>query len=106
MLYNKEWEKPAVKLEPWQQVLLEAALYLNTHGWTRGTFKNQLGQVCIMGAFACIVPDMPDRQAAIFTALCEFERYVGQSTASWNDQPHRTKEEVIAALEGAANKGE
>lgn len=101
MLYNTEWEKPAVRLELWQQHLLDAAEYIRKHGWCQGQPSDSLGRVCAMGAlYVTTLVETTPAEAATRLAW-----HLGFSTnsyvAGWNDNPDRTKEEVIAAMEAA-----
>lgn len=108
MLYNKEWEKPAVepKLEPWQEDLLKAAQLLREQGWCQLAAREGTA-MCVSRAIADATQSS-DRQAAAVNALLGHlsPRYVsanlGPSIISWNDTKGRTKEEVITALEAAA----
>ncbi len=106
MLYNKEWEKPAVKLEPWQEHLLAAAQYIRDHGWCQRASYEWNNSACVMGALnSTKLPGMRNHGATA-TKFALFLGLPGNSfVAAWNDAPGRTKEEVIAALEAAA-KGE
>lgn len=50
---------------------------------------------CGFGAIIAAYPDDWSHQDAVFTAV---NRYINSSLPAWNDQPGRTKEEVIAAF--------
>lgn len=102
-------EAPVV-LEPWRQHLLAAAECLRVWGWCQGTGK--IGnRRCVQNAISYVVGaiNIVEMNAKPITAYHEANKklgsylgILGESTDSWNDQPGRTVEEVIAALEGAA----
>lgn len=103
-------EAPVI-LEPWQQHLLNAAQYIRDHGWCQLTSKNDKGEVCLEGAIsqgvlqAQGVKKYNKQTSDLFCAADrKVRRYLQLTYPShyWNDQNGRTKEEVIAALEGAA----
>lgn len=103
MLYNTEWEKPAVKLEPWQQHLLDAAEYIRIHGWCQGRPSDSMGRVCVMGALHATKLFGMHTYAEAANRLAWHLRFPNYGyVAGWNDNPDRTKEEVIAAMEAAA----
>ncbi len=97
-------------LTPCQQHLLDAAEYIRTWGWYQGGLF--LGhKACLLGAIYASAgyADLarartPNISHAIEKERKAVERYLDRGNiASWNDEPGRTKEEVIAALEGAAH---
>ena len=47
MLYDKRWE-----LDKAGKVLLEAAEYMEEHGWCREEFFDDTGAVCLLGAIS------------------------------------------------------
>ena len=101
------------------ETLDKAADHIVTHGWYQGYFwpndGHELGYppyvdgdpCCALGAIA-VVEEMD--QVLVYS---EPMRFVGEhlglkpaEVADWNDMPYRTKEEVLAALRGAAKRAE
>lgn len=98
-------------------VLDGAAAVIRRNGWHQGAFSafssgRKLAErpVCAMGAINIVTCGRPDQSgygeehtlsSAAYSAL---ERHLGidHSAGAWNDNPDRTVEEVLAALEGAA----
>lgn len=111
MLYDKKWDKPVeVELEPWRKHLLDAAQYIRDHGWCQhnSTAPDGSGRVCAVGALGYVAAEYgydyihsPDYH----TAFQKLQLELSTSIPHWNDQPSRTKEEVIAAFEQAARRG-
>lgn len=108
MLYDKErWEPKPQKLEPWQQCLLDAANRIRKKGWCQGMGVNRWGEMCALGAIGSIDASTTARTMAarMLVRYLNAPPYVGYPSVhipAWNDASGRTKEEVIAALEGAA----
>lgn len=106
MLYDKKWDKElpvTPTLEPWQQLLLDAAQYIRDHGWCQHQLMNRHGAVCLAGALES-APGWKNAQDAI-EAVARLQPHASIWVSVWNDKPGRTKEEVIAVLEKAAKKG-
>lgn len=96
MLYDPSKAKP-VDAAGW--ILWNAADYIEAHGWCQGTIKVGV-RVCAMGALS---ESIGDRNHVIAQdAVNRLTARVGTYVAQWNDDPGRTKEEVIAALRAAA----
>lgn len=104
------------KTEQWRLDLLKAADVIRERGLAKHTLCDAKGGVCIRGAILVAMSatpapfplswkmldninaeDFSQRDTAVRT-------YLGSQvpTNYWNNHPERTKEEVIAALEGAA----
>lgn len=82
-----------------QEVLLEAAEYLELYGWIQGEMGAFGGPCCIVGATVSVDP-LGEARAEAQLAV---RRYLSvDSLPLWNDAPGRTAAEVIAALRGAA----
>lgn len=100
---------PAVvtPIEPWRQVLLDAAQRIRERGWCRGTVCDSKGRNCAIGAIHKYtrvngIVTHPSTPGEFYPAQRQFAKIVGGSVSRWNDLPGRTQEEVIAALEAAA----
>lgn len=89
------------KVDKVGQVLLDAADYIEKHGWVRGSFHNSEG-VCIWGAIL-----MVRKPNSIVTDACLQRMYktTGQGIIGYNDFTAKNKQEVIAMLRKAAVNG-
>ena len=93
---------------PTAKVLRDAAAYIEQHGWCSHKLHDGSGSVCVVGALNMVLygkpisfgPNRPERPLA-----CDaIHRFVGNKSAvDWNNTPGRTKAEVVAALNGAAD---
>ena len=90
-------------------VLREAASYLETRGWKRGDMGNHGGPRCAVGALHSAVGAQDyshlscnDEELVEAAWTLAEERIPCQSLSRWNDQPHRTAEEVISTLRTVA----
>lgn len=113
MYYDERKEVVAeapIQLEPWRRTLLRAADYIRNNGWCQGSYYNFGSDgktaVCMLGAIVKVENlrerDLSEKHPAVAGLL----KYVGTPTVpAYNDVLGRTKEEVIAALEGAARAG-
>jgi hypothetical protein len=77
------------------QRLRAAATYMDEHGWTQGTEKNNAGQVCLTGAIRFCAPQNGDDY--LIRAVL---RHRNQAE-TWNDQNGRTDSEVLDILRTA-----
>lgn len=85
-----------VTLEPWRQVLLDAADYIETYGWCQHDIRDEQGRVCIVGAMKAV---RRDNAVMAFEILSKNLRML---PSRWNDDVHRTKEQVVAKLREVA----
>jgi hypothetical protein len=78
--------------------LRTAAMVIEKHGWVQGKFGSELCGFCILGAMlhTCDVTNITRAQMFLDTITGLY------GVAHWNDQPGRTKEEVLALLTQAA----
>lgn len=90
------------------EILDRTISILFEHGWTKGRFHNDAGEVCVRGALAFargeekIFLHTPyDREEHYIVKACP--RIVGSHgwISMWNDHPDRTFDEVIEVLEKA-----
>jgi hypothetical protein len=95
-----------IKWAPWQENLLKAAQYIREHGWCQHRMEDTDGRVCLVGAIKRTLGMSLD--SLVFgIEFNKMDTFIGdKDLGGWNDNPSRTKEEVIAALEGAAKRGE
>ena len=87
---------PSVKrLDRIDESILEAARYLQEHGWIQGRARDRMGRTCLYGALEFI-----DLYSSTM-ALGRIGKYLGViNPVHWNDVKGRTKDEVIDALQG------
>lgn len=78
-------------------LLKEAAALIREKGWCQRQLKSDNGEYCAMGAIEAKTERFDEFSAA--KALMK-QRIGGHSVTKWNDEPQRTKDEVLAALEG------
>lgn len=103
-------------IEPWRQVLLDAAQRLRERGWCKGRLRDDAGSNCAIGAIINYT-EKSDYVAEFVLmrdneAIMRLSKYLGcayqtlsmhiDTVSTWNNNRKRTKEEVIAALEGCA----
>ncbi len=104
MLSNEKWD-----LSDNGKVLMDAANYLDEHGWCRGAAVKEDGSVCFYGAIAAVIGSLDisalriDRASPNFSrflsiqALIDTEYFVN-GAATWNDRMAQSKEQVVAKL--------
>ena len=102
-----------------REVLLKAADLVEERGLAKFTQEDKSGAVCVQGAIQIALYGRPfsnDWSPEATAANVVFGKYVkangpdperaldnGSGNAHWNNMPTRTKEEVVAALRGAAD---
>ena len=97
-------------LTPIGRVMLDAADYIEEHGWCQGRLMSIDGRVCAVGALHQVVgwPCMTPAAVEATTQLCcdatNHFMWVNRivDIPKWNDWPGRMPEEVIAAFRRAA----
>lgn len=72
--------------------LQTAARLLVMGGFCRGTYSNEAGQHCILGAVRAVAPEYFVVPAAVYTLT---DALGSHNLANWNDTPGRTKDEVL-----------
>lgn len=98
MLYDsRRWD---VKVAPERQTLLDAANYMEKHGWTRDKIRDILGRVCVEGAILEAVRKCPSSRADAQFLLFN---YLKCPPVVWNDTICQNKHEAVAALRKAAH---
>lgn len=92
------------KLEPWRQLLLDAADYMEQHGKCEHAYSTPDGRVCFYGALN-VVQGLPARSDLIDAlanqAVENFRRYVQHGPSHFNDT--HSQAEVLAAMRETAN---
>ena len=92
---KKEGEAPS-QFEPWRQLLLNAADYIEIYGWCQNQ-RSLDGRVCAIGAIEAVA--YGQSKDAARRALIE---YLGECIVVWNDAPGQTEVEVVAAMRDCA----
>lgn len=111
MLYDKRWNTdPAPQTdEPWRDVLRRAADEVERRGLAKDMLcDEETGAVCARGAIIAASGLSPE--ARNWTSLHQradgmlggYLRLDHNGVPHWNNAPHRTQAEVVAALRGAA----
>lgn len=92
-----------------QDVLERAARVIERDGWSQGDFGRGRNPHCLIGAIDCALDDMPPRgRGELYQKSVEVVRdrigaadyEASGSLISWNDDPRRTRSEVLALLRG------
>ena len=93
-----------------KEVRLKAIEELEKRGWYQGSWQNESGNVCMMGAVSCAIggKSVPayghGEDAQFWSVRRELQGELGLEFASdtyeWNDTTGRTLDEVKAALRG------
>ena len=92
-------------------VLNGAADLLEREGWWQGDYRGPNGETCVDGALVRAVGQQPggimegDVGLSYLAAVKVLRHHLGREFVSaWNDDPQRTKAEVVAALRAAAEQ--
>ena len=97
------------------QDLRDAASALRRDGWAQGTFVDDGGCRCAAGAILAVVePAARDPYTLTDSAYYRYGNAWGAlaehldvtSVSAWNDADERTEDEVLHALEAAAEKAD
>lgn len=99
MLYDPKWTPPAteIKIEPWQQLLSDAADILQREGWIQRAERSRYG-FCAMGA---IFNAQGRGHYSGFTtdqAMAKLVVSLGMSVPRWNDDRKASAQQVISKL--------
>lgn len=111
MLYDPKWEVPAeVKLEPWQQILKDAADIIEREGWIRDSYHNKNGH-CAIGAINK-ASKLNGKKLSTTKAVAALHKIIfpyspspdmKEDIITWNDHYlYATKQTVIDILRKAA----
>lgn len=95
------------KINSVSDALFAVAHRLQTYGWARGNYGDKNGPNCIMGA-VWYADVKPGYHSAVIHAINDvfgpMKLGRGRSVVTWNDEPGRTKDDVINALLDAARE--
>jgi hypothetical protein len=88
-------------------VLDDAADYIEKHGWVQGAafddYLHRTPAACAYGALSQVAADGQGR--VLYAAQRDLEVFVGTRwIGEWNDDPARTKQEVLDAFRAAAKQ--
>lgn len=83
-------------------VLNQAADYLQEHGWIQGGLGKPGGPRCAMGALKSVLGETSVIEFVAYPPYRALRRHVGGFVSDWNDAPERTADQVIATLRAAA----
>jgi hypothetical protein len=112
MLYDPKWEEKLTA--DWRSMLLKAAEIVRQRGLAKFTQQDKEGRVCVQGAISIAITGKPfcssyhEEYCEITRILARYLQDKGEvgakesGNAYWNNAPHRTAEQVIAALEDCA----
>jgi hypothetical protein len=102
---EKRQGEVAVPLEPWRQVLLDAADSIERLGWIQHALGTGSGPRCVLGAihFAGAERGSGWLWTGTIDAVTKMHAALGRNNLPvWNDAPGRTKDEVLALLRRVA----
>jgi hypothetical protein len=109
-----------VKKEPWREILLKAAAYMEEHGHCKLTLETRDGRVCVMGALYIVAgfthSDRTERLPCgirppqdsivswgnVMEARNKLSEFVKRDAVAWNNDHRRPGSEVVAGMRGAA----
>jgi hypothetical protein len=102
MLFDTKWDAK-LTTEPWRQVLLDAANYIDLVGWCQHTMRDDNGRVCAAEALMTVAQTGHDYAGAV-TSLSNFVTSGEHSMAvvKWNDDEGCTAAQVTGAMRACA----
>jgi hypothetical protein len=107
MLFNPKWDAQ-LRAEPWRQVLLDAADYIDRVGWCQHSLHDENGRVCAAEALMSVTYPAYDLSsyAVAMSCLSDFVTSGEHSMAvlEWNDTEGRTGADVTDAMRGCARQ--
>jgi hypothetical protein len=100
MLYDKRWDKP--QADAIGELILAAADRLDRDGWCRGTYHDEQGRHCIIGAFLPSKSIVDITSPNIFHAVDRISTHLGMCPQHWNDIVCQSGEQASAMLRQVA----
>jgi|SRR5882672_2719018 len=104
MLNNPNWKQPEVKTEPEvdeiSQCFSRAADYLEQHGWCQYSYKNEMGQVCALGAIGHAMGTLT--APTEMQCVARFYKVHNIDMVELNDTCGQTRDKIVHALRQAA----
>jgi hypothetical protein len=90
-------------ISPVAKILLTAADFIEARGWCQGTMEDAQGRICPRQAIYYAEPgDRKKRHDASLMVARHLGLYFPSGLMVWNDEPGRTKTEVVSSLRAAA----
>lgn len=91
-------------------ILDRAAQIIEIRGWTQGAAMNEQGNVCSVGAMDLVQDEGSCTFSELVKAIADFGQYMfdcdgsvaSAKIAKWNDEYHRTQEDVVTAMRTCA----
>lgn len=127
MLYDPNWKKEQTTTEQWRKDILDAVKVIEERGWCQRTAKNPHGSFCIIGALWEVTHGGWKEHHGYFSWHDDVEHaettnprymealrhiadyiepnkfgFVASKITDWNDEPKRTKEQVISIMKEVA----
>lgn len=100
MLFNPRWDDIKVDV-----LLLEAANILEHSGWCQYAMQDEKGRLCMLGAIKMAMYMKNVSGEYYQRSVIRVMQHIGGKTRyripEWNDEPGRTKAEVVKALRDA-----
>jgi hypothetical protein len=93
------------KVDAASKLLLDAADYIDVHGWCQNAPISAVGTVCAMGAMMKVLGFDYYDNPEYHEALKRMQICIGWNVPLWNDAPGMTKENVVATLRSVAAEG-
>jgi hypothetical protein len=112
-LEEKKENTTPVTLEPWRQLLLDAADVVRVHGHCKGAYQDDQYRVCVVGAIGVAAGlgagwtgnfQITSGTHRALEACDRLHKFLGAAHIEWNDAPERTADEVMVGLRGAARQ--
>lgn len=89
-----------------KEILVEAKRLLEEKGWCQGVFQDEGSRYCSVEA-VCQAMTLPDHETSADEGLIILASVIGNTAIDeWNDDPSRTKEEVLTAFDKAIKLAE
>ena len=74
---------------------------IREHGWCQGVSRNTAGEFCVTGAARAANQEGANLDGALYTIIATELDWVRAWAWEWNDDPARTVEDVMIALDAA-----
>jgi hypothetical protein len=87
------------------KVLRATARELEKHGWCKGSYTDNQGRHCVIGAAIHTCTGLGYDNLRPFVVRMNLSKFIGlrnRHVEAWNDHPNRRVEDVLKALRGCA----
>ncbi len=95
---------PPPTLDPWRQLLLEAAVLIERKGWCQKHLMDVKGRMCTIGAMTSVWDLESDWNMDVISLAQDKLTAVVGPLVEWNDTDGRTKAEVVEVLRYVATR--